>query len=171
MRLLRSPGQPLIFASVSAGVVFYWCDPGSSPRAFRPAVAPGIAVPTLSAAESSLSESCAKKIRLASLPGSCVQSYSERERMLADRPRLANTLDKLAGRQGTRVQHSAGAVTGRKAFLRDRFLLGHEERILGRSKSRPPETVPGYSSEFRLMNSINSSAWQKARPVTVSAQP
>jgi len=53
----------------------------------------------------------------------------ERERMLADRPRVERALDDLAQRAGYRVQRSAEAFAGRKLFLHYRSVLGPEERI------------------------------------------
>ena len=55
--------------------------------------------------------------------------HVEREKMLADRPRVENTLVDIAGRLGYRVQQSADAFAGRKLFLTYRSLLGHNERI------------------------------------------
>ena len=48
----------------------------------------------------------------------------ERERMLADRPRIEDAVVQLAERQGYRVQRSADAFAGRKLHLHFRSALG-----------------------------------------------
>ena len=53
----------------------------------------------------------------------------ERERMLAERPRVEQALDELAGRAGYRVQRSADAFAGRKLYLHYHSVLGPDERI------------------------------------------
>ncbi len=53
----------------------------------------------------------------------------EREHMLAERPRVEQALDELAGRAGYRVQRSADAFAGRKLYLHYRSALGPEEHI------------------------------------------
>ena len=48
----------------------------------------------------------------------------ERERMLAERPRVERTLDELARRAGYRIQRSADAFAGRKLYLHYSSALG-----------------------------------------------
>jgi predicted nucleotidyltransferase component of viral defense system len=56
-------------------------------------------------------------------------AHVEREKMLADRLRVEEAVAEIAGRHGYRVQRSADAFAGRKAYLRYRSVLGMEERI------------------------------------------
>jgi hypothetical protein len=51
-------------------------------------------------------------------------AHVERERMLADRPRVEDAFARLAERQGYRVQRSADAFAGRKLHLHFRSALG-----------------------------------------------
>jgi len=56
-------------------------------------------------------------------------AHAEREKMLAARHDVEDAVAELAGRHGYRVQKSADAFAGRKAFLGYRSVLGQEERI------------------------------------------
>jgi len=56
-------------------------------------------------------------------------AHLERERMLADRPRVERAAADLARRLGYRVQQSADAFAGRKFFLTYRSVLGQDDRI------------------------------------------
>ncbi|MEJ2111774.1 MAG: nucleotidyl transferase AbiEii/AbiGii toxin family protein [Acidobacteriota bacterium] len=56
-------------------------------------------------------------------------AHISRERMLADRPRVEDTLTELAKRHNYRIQKSADAFAGSKMFLRYRSVMGQEERI------------------------------------------
>jgi len=56
-------------------------------------------------------------------------AHVERERTLADRPRVEDALVDLAKRHKYQVQKSANAFAGRKIFLRYRSVAGQEERI------------------------------------------
>jgi hypothetical protein len=51
-------------------------------------------------------------------------AHVDRERMLADRPRIEDAVAELAERQGYRVQRSADAFAGRKLHLHFRSALG-----------------------------------------------
>jgi predicted nucleotidyltransferase component of viral defense system len=53
----------------------------------------------------------------------------EREKMLADRPRIEAAVSELARRRGYVVQQSADAFAGRKIYLRYRSVLGQDERV------------------------------------------
>ncbi len=53
----------------------------------------------------------------------------ERERMLAERPRVEQALDDLARRAGYKIQRSADAFAGRKLYLHYSSALGPDERI------------------------------------------
>ncbi|HYS04422.1 MAG TPA: nucleotidyl transferase AbiEii/AbiGii toxin family protein [Candidatus Dormibacteraeota bacterium] len=56
-------------------------------------------------------------------------AHLERERMLADRPRVERAAADLARRLGYRVQQSADSFAGRKFFLTYRSVLGQDDRI------------------------------------------
>ena len=55
--------------------------------------------------------------------------HREREKMLADRPRVEQAVTELARRKGYRVQQSGDSFAGRKIYLIYRSVLGPEERI------------------------------------------
>jgi len=55
--------------------------------------------------------------------------HRDREKMLADRPRVEHAVVELARRKGYRVQQSRDAFAGRKIYLIYRSVLGPEERI------------------------------------------
>lgn len=55
--------------------------------------------------------------------------HRDREKMLADRPRVEQAVAELAMRKGYRVQQSRDAFAGRKIYLIYRSVLGPEERI------------------------------------------
>jgi hypothetical protein len=55
--------------------------------------------------------------------------HRDREKMLADRPRVEHAIAELARRKGYRVQQSGDAFAGRKIYLIYRSVLGPEERI------------------------------------------
>jgi predicted nucleotidyltransferase component of viral defense system len=55
--------------------------------------------------------------------------HRDREKMLADRPRVEQAVAELARRKGYRVQQSRGVFAGRKIYLIYRSVLGPEERI------------------------------------------
>ena len=55
--------------------------------------------------------------------------HRDREKMLADRPRVEQAVAELARRKGYRVQQSRDAFAGRKIYLVYRSVLGPEERI------------------------------------------
>jgi len=55
--------------------------------------------------------------------------HRDREKMLADRPRVEQAVAELARRKGYRVQQSKDAFAGRKIYLIYRSVLGPEERI------------------------------------------
>ncbi len=55
--------------------------------------------------------------------------HRDREKMLADRPRVEQAVAELARRKGYRVQQSRDAFAGRKIYLIYRSVLGPEERI------------------------------------------
>lgn len=55
--------------------------------------------------------------------------HLDREKMLADRPRVEAAVAELARRHGYRVQQSADAFAGRKLFLAYRSALGQNDRI------------------------------------------
>jgi len=54
---------------------------------------------------------------------------AEREKMLADKPRVETAVLEIAQRQKYRIQQSADAFAGRKLYLIYRSVLGQEERI------------------------------------------
>ncbi len=56
-------------------------------------------------------------------------AHVDREKMLADRPRVEEAIAELARRHGYSVQRSADSFAGRKIFLRYRSVLGPEDRI------------------------------------------
>jgi predicted nucleotidyltransferase component of viral defense system len=56
-------------------------------------------------------------------------AHVEREKMLADRPRIETAVSELAQRRGYGIQRSADAFAGRKIYLRYRSVLGPDERI------------------------------------------
>jgi predicted nucleotidyltransferase component of viral defense system len=56
-------------------------------------------------------------------------AHVERDKMLADRPRIETAVGELARRRGYGIQRSADAFAGRKMYLRYRSVLGPEERI------------------------------------------
>ena len=55
--------------------------------------------------------------------------HAEREKMLADRPRVEQAVSEFARRKGYRVQQSGDAFAGRKIYLIYRSVLGPDERI------------------------------------------
>jgi predicted nucleotidyltransferase component of viral defense system len=55
--------------------------------------------------------------------------HRDREKMLADRPRVEHAIAELARRKGYRVQQSGDAFAGRKIYLIYGSVLGPEERI------------------------------------------
>jgi predicted nucleotidyltransferase component of viral defense system len=55
--------------------------------------------------------------------------HLEREKMLADRPRVEDALVQLAGRKAYRIQKSADAFAGRKLYLIYRSVTGRDDRI------------------------------------------
>ena len=55
--------------------------------------------------------------------------HLEREKMLADRPRVEDALIRIAQQKGYRVQRSADAFAGRKLFLIYRCATGQNERV------------------------------------------
>lgn len=55
--------------------------------------------------------------------------HAEREKMLADRPKVEQAVTELGRRKGYRVQQSSDAFAGRKIYLIYRSVLGPQERI------------------------------------------
>ncbi|MBC2711205.1 MAG: nucleotidyl transferase AbiEii/AbiGii toxin family protein [Desulfosarcina sp.] len=55
--------------------------------------------------------------------------HLERNKMLADRPRVEEAIVQLAGRKAYRIQQSADAFAGRKIYLTYRSVTGQNERI------------------------------------------
>lgn len=78
-------------------------------------------------------------------------AHVEREKMLADRPRIETAVIELARRQGYSVQQSADAFAGRKLHLRYRSALGPEE---------PVEVDLNYLFRLPLAGTETSSLWQ-----------
>jgi hypothetical protein len=55
--------------------------------------------------------------------------HAEREKMLADRPKIEHAVTELGRRKDYRIQQSSDAFAGRKIYLIYRSILGPEERI------------------------------------------